>query len=229
MAKTYYRAQGEVLAPEREPLDELIKMRTQLGSDIFSAQYQQAPVPPGGAMIKREWVRRYKEIPAGAFIVESWDTASKGGPDNDWSVCTTWLFRDLQFYLLDLWRGRVNYPGLKGKVVQLAEKWRARQVLAEEAGTAVGLLAELKSLVRGLKGSSRNTTNKRGCPSRQQSLRPATYIFRTRALAVQSLRPNCLPSQEAAMMTRSMQLARPSIRCAIPDTMATSCGESWDR
>jgi predicted phage terminase large subunit-like protein len=150
--KIYHRAQGEILAPVREPVEVLNAMRMQLGSDVFSAQYQQAPVPPGGAMIKREWIRRYKDVPSGAFIVQSWDTASKGGPDNDWSVCTTWLFQDLQFYLLDVWRGRVDYPGLKAKVVQLAQKWRARQVLVEETGTAVGLLAELHGSVRGLKG-----------------------------------------------------------------------------
>jgi hypothetical protein len=35
----------------------------QMGSDGFSAQYQQMPVPPGGAMIKRHWIVRYKELP----------------------------------------------------------------------------------------------------------------------------------------------------------------------
>jgi hypothetical protein len=90
--RTYVRQLGEVLAPEREPREVLEEMRRQLGSDLFSAQYQQAPVPPGGAMIKRSWVRRYSEHPpetTGRFVVQSWDTASKGGPDNDWSVCTT--------------------------------------------------------------------------------------------------------------------------------------------
>jgi predicted phage terminase large subunit-like protein len=149
--KTYFRAQGEVLAPEREPLSELERLRTELGSDLFSAQYQQAPVPPGGAMIKRDWVRRYKELPIGKYIVQSWDTASKGGPDNDLSVCTTWLFHGIQFYLVDVWRGRVDYPALKAKVAELAHKHHSHQVLIEETGTAIGLLAELKS-VRGLKG-----------------------------------------------------------------------------
>ena len=43
-------------------------------SDVFSAQYQQAPAPPGGAMIKRAWVRRYTELP-----VNKEDSA--GGPE----------------------------------------------------------------------------------------------------------------------------------------------------
>ena len=46
-----------------------------------------------------------------AFILgldQSRDTANKGGPQNDWSVCTTWaLARGMRWYLVDVWRGRV--------------------------------------------------------------------------------------------------------------------------
>jgi predicted phage terminase large subunit-like protein len=151
------REVGEALSPEREPIEILTQLRLQLGSDLFSAQYQQAPVPPGGAMIKRQWVKRYSSAPpttgSGSFVVQSWDTAAKGGPDNDWSVCTTWLWpNNCQWYLLDVWRAHVDYPALKAKVIELAQQWGAHQVLVEEAGTAIGLLAELKFKVRGLTG-----------------------------------------------------------------------------
>ncbi|HTD84824.1 MAG TPA: hypothetical protein VK648_13635, partial [Gemmatimonadaceae bacterium] len=120
----HLRKTGEALWPEREPLDVLDNLRLQLGSDIFSAQYQQSPVPPGGAMIKREWVMRYAEPPPPSSVwctLQSWDTAMKGGPDNDWSVCTTWqLTEDIGWYLVDVWRQRVNYPTLKAKVQELA-------------------------------------------------------------------------------------------------------------
>jgi predicted phage terminase large subunit-like protein len=156
MGDVHQRQPGEVLSPEREPMEVLEQLRLQLGSDLFSAQYQQTPIPPGGLMIQRHWVRRYTEVPpasAGSFVVQSWDTAAKGGPDNDWSVCTTWLnTNDCQWYLLHVWRHRVDYPGLKAKVQELAKHWRARQVLIEEAGTAIGLLDELRFRVRGLTG-----------------------------------------------------------------------------
>ena len=107
-------------------------------------------------MIQREWVRRYTELPsaaAGRFVIQSWDTAAKGGPENDFSVCTTWLFTGgCRIYLLDAWRGRVNYPMLKAKVQELAKQWGAHAVLVEEAGTALGLLDELKYHVIGLIG-----------------------------------------------------------------------------
>jgi len=46
----------------------------------------------------------------------------------------------------------VNYPGLKVKVIELAHRWGAHQVLIEEAGTAIGLLAEIKYHFAGLTG-----------------------------------------------------------------------------
>jgi hypothetical protein len=141
------RQPGDLLSPERGPLEILEQFRRQLGSDIFSAQYQQSPVPPGGAMIKRHWIQRYTQMPVRegtTFILQSWDTAMKGGPDNDWSVCTTWLETLHQWYLLDVWRKRVDYPTLKAAVVEQAKNWGAQQVLVEEAGTAIGLLQELK-------------------------------------------------------------------------------------
>jgi hypothetical protein len=53
-----------------------------IGSDAFSAQYLQEPVPPGGNMFRRDWLRRYRNLPpnnSGGEILQSWDTASKDG------------------------------------------------------------------------------------------------------------------------------------------------------
>jgi predicted phage terminase large subunit-like protein len=151
--REHHREPGDLLAAEREPVEVLNDLRRQLGSDWFSAQYQQAPVPPGGAMIKRHWVQRYTELPAvsrNRFRLQSWDTAAKGGPDNDWSVCTTWQIIDARFYLLDVWRERVDYPTLKLRVQENATRWSADQVLIEESGTAIALVQELGCRVRGL-------------------------------------------------------------------------------
>jgi phage terminase large subunit-like protein len=45
-------------------------------------------------MIKRDWVQYYEKLPirtSSSELFQSWDTASKDGPQNDFSVCTTWL------------------------------------------------------------------------------------------------------------------------------------------
>jgi hypothetical protein len=48
------RRAGEALHPELESLDSLQKLQRQMAPDDFAAQFQQSPVPPGGAMIRRE-------------------------------------------------------------------------------------------------------------------------------------------------------------------------------
>jgi len=144
---------GEALSPEREPLEILEAIKLQIGSDAFSAQYQQAPAPPGEAMVKRAWVVRYSELPPRSeclMTLQSWDTASKGGPVNDWSVCTTWILAThKRRYLADVWR-RVDYPALRTAVRALAKQWNANRVLVEDAGAGTSLVQELKGLVPGI-------------------------------------------------------------------------------
>jgi predicted phage terminase large subunit-like protein len=102
-------------------------------------------------MVKRHWIRRYTELPPQAerlYLFQSWDTAMKGGPDNDWSVCTTWwLTKDRRWYLIDVWRRRVDYPTLKAKVLELAKFQKARRVLIEDTGAGTSLAQELKGKI----------------------------------------------------------------------------------
>lgn len=139
--------EGTLLHPEREPQAVLDEIRANLGAKGFSAQYLQEPVPPGGAMIKRIWVNRFQEAPIrkpGQTIIQSWDTASKGGPDNDWSVCTTWLVARHQFYLLHLHRGRHDFPTLRNKAVGLFNQFRPSRILIEDTGAGSALAQELR-------------------------------------------------------------------------------------
>jgi predicted phage terminase large subunit-like protein len=152
--RTCHRKAGEALSPEREPFYVLEALKQQIGSDAFSAQYQQQPAPPGGAMVKRDWVKRYSELPPASerlFTLQSWDTASKGGPNNDWSVCTTWIVcRTRRWFLIDVWRQRVDYPTLKTSVRSLAARWNARRILVEDTGAGTSLVQELRTEVSGI-------------------------------------------------------------------------------
>ena len=103
-------------------------------------------------MVKRDWIVRYVDLPPPSerrLTLQSWDTASKGGPDNDWSVCTTWIVtRRKEWYLADVWRRRVDYP--KAAVQALAKHWKARRVLVEDAGAGTSLVQELRGRVSGI-------------------------------------------------------------------------------
>jgi predicted phage terminase large subunit-like protein len=144
----HIRRVGDLLHPKREPMEVLDSLRSQQGSDTFAAQYQQEPVPPGGALIKRAWVRRYDQLPvldSSSIIVQSWDTATKEGGENDYSVCTTWLIRGNKYYLIDVMRGRFNYPTLKARAASHARAHRANKILIEDTGVGTALIAELQS------------------------------------------------------------------------------------
>lgn len=148
--------QGDLLHARREPQAVLDGLRRDLGSDLFSAQYLQEPVPAGGLMFKRNWVEsaRYETLPDydSNDIIQSWDTASKTGPQNDWSVCTTWLEQDDNYYLIDVFRDRVDYPALRKKAVELGLKYSPRLVLVEDTNIGTALAKGLKS--SGLRASA---------------------------------------------------------------------------
>jgi hypothetical protein len=88
----HFRRAGDALHPEWEPIANLEQMRAQVGAEIFAAHYQQCPIPRDGGTIKPSSIRYYDELPvyptSSCVIIQSWDTASKGGGENDWSVCT---------------------------------------------------------------------------------------------------------------------------------------------
>ncbi len=144
---TYRREAGEILHPEREPIAVLEELKASMGNQGFSAQYQQAPVLPGGALIKRVWFRSYARPPEPGprdRIVQSWDTASKANKTNDFSVCTTWLHRGSDYYLLDVLRKRLEYPDLRRRIVAQAKTYNPKAVLIEDASSGAPLIQDLR-------------------------------------------------------------------------------------
>jgi predicted phage terminase large subunit-like protein len=151
--RCHVRHKGEPLFPEKEPLETLKEMRRDIGSYAFSAQYQQNPVPPGGNRINLNWFGTYKERPPREYfqlVVQSWDTAMTAEPTSDFSVCMTWGFRERKWYLLDLFRDRLDYPDLKRRVISLRDRWNPGKVIVERAGTGIPLLHEFRNEGRGL-------------------------------------------------------------------------------
>ena len=62
--KVKTRRIGDILHPERESKEALDRIKAEIGSLQFSAQYQQRPVPLEGNLIRREWFRYYDHLPA---------------------------------------------------------------------------------------------------------------------------------------------------------------------
>jgi len=143
--KLMTRRIGDILHPERESKDTLARIKAETGALMFSAQYQQRPVPLEGHDIRREWFRSYDHLPRDCAkrIVQSWDVAMMTGDANDYSVCTTWWIIKADYYLVDVFRARLQYPDLRRKVASLASKHAAGTILIENAGPGMALLQDL--------------------------------------------------------------------------------------
>lgn len=143
----FKRKTGEALQPSRESLESLKNTRRSMNDYNFSSQYQQNPMPLDGAMVKTDWLRYYdvNSRPSRfSLILQSWDTANKSGELNDYSVGTTWGAYNDHYYLLDVFRRRLNYPELKRAVLENAGLHKADKILIEEKGSGVQLIQELE-------------------------------------------------------------------------------------
>ena len=135
---------GDLLDPIREPQDILDGLRRSMGTSAFLAQYQQAPVPPDGDIIKVSWFRTCSEVPDGGDVVLSIDTASKAGLRNDWSVMMQWRVVERRYYLENLWRRRAEFPELLALVKDIARATRPDKILIEDKGSGIGLIQALR-------------------------------------------------------------------------------------
>jgi predicted phage terminase large subunit-like protein len=84
-------------------------------------------------------------MPSEGTIVQSWDGASTIGITAAFSACSTWRMCGRQYYLLDMWRGRVEFPQLRHKVNALARKYHPDSILIEQAGVGLALIQELRT------------------------------------------------------------------------------------
>ena len=78
-------------------------------------------------------------------IVQSWDIASTMGEASDYSVCTTWLVVKRNYYLLDVWRGQLEFPHLRQKLIALALEHKPNSILIEEAGPGLHLIQDFRA------------------------------------------------------------------------------------
>jgi predicted phage terminase large subunit-like protein len=143
-----WRREGEALWPRRYNLKRLEQIRATAGGAAWASLYQQTPVAAEGAIFKREWWRDHTPATLPARfeqIVVSLDTAFKAGASNDYSVGLVLGVGETGYYVLDVWRDRVEFPALMRQVEMLALKWKPDRVLIEDKASGQSLIQELQS------------------------------------------------------------------------------------
>lgn len=157
-SRFHERKVGEVLDPVREPRSALDTLRSGMTPLVFSAQYQQRPIPLEGNLIKRDWIKYYDggNVPyePGTYYVTSWDTAMKSSEMSDYSVGTVWQVQENgnRVYLVDLVRGRFEFPELVDAAVKLHKKWNYtrrwshHKLIIEDKASGTSLIQSLRTL-----------------------------------------------------------------------------------
>jgi len=123
------------LWPQRFNEEQLRKIRRGVGPRTWDGLYQGRPSGKGSKMFPMEWWEYYDQIeieevgstPEALRFKEiglSWDTAFEKGEANDYSVCSIVGFTGYYWYLLNVVRGRYNFPELKARSKDLYEFWK---------------------------------------------------------------------------------------------------------
>lgn len=153
--KVVERSEGDVLWPCREDKDILALQKRQMGSYDFASHYQQNPVPLGGSIIKKEWLRYYQNdlppIVAMDQIIQSWDMSFKNVGDSSFVVGQVWGKFLANKYLLDQVRARMGFTETIRAVKMLIVRWPQTQtILVEDKANGPAVIDSLKNELSGI-------------------------------------------------------------------------------
>lgn len=144
--RVHVREKGDLLHPTHEPAEVLRAIKKSMGSMLFSAQYQQAPEPAGGKIIKRKMLRYYSELerlPTDRIVL-SWDIALSEQEAADYSACVVLLNRGDTYYVLEVIRGKFPFDQLKQKIIEVKERYGKAALVIEESPISHGLIQSLR-------------------------------------------------------------------------------------
>ena len=145
---------GGSLWPGFWPIEELEKVKMAIGLKKWNAQWQQQPTNDDGAVLKRNWWKRWKhdEPPECSYVIQTYDTAYSKKETADYSVISTWgVFvpsadSGPNLILLSVKRGRWDFPELKRVAKDEYRYWNPDNVLIEAKATGTPLQQELRKM-----------------------------------------------------------------------------------
>jgi predicted phage terminase large subunit-like protein len=149
------RKEGEALHAARWPVESLERIKAGAGSRVWASLYQQRPSAAEGNKFKREnWVqlrpptfledmshkerREYFAALGIRLVIQAWDTALGGKKKNDYTACTTLGIAASQYYVIDVWKNKLEFPDVLTQVELLYDKWQPHKVIVEGGGSASG-------------------------------------------------------------------------------------------
>ncbi len=146
------REAGSFMHPERDGFEEIEQAKKDLGSYGFAGQHQQDPSPRSGGIIKRAWIKYYKELPDNLeekIIVA--DLTYKDAKNSDFTAVEVWGRKGSSLYLIDQIRDRMGFP----QQIQAIKAMSARHPDAiakviEEAANGAAVIQTLQGEIMGI-------------------------------------------------------------------------------
>lgn len=153
------RAEGELLWPARYGEDEVAELEATLGPSISSAQLQQEPIPPGGQLLRQEYLsHRWSVLPSRVARAleqgrpgqgQTWriygDLTFKGKPTSDYVVFQLWCSAGGHHYLADQIRGQWGFMDTARHLSDFTRAHPvAQSVHLEDAANAPGIVDQLE-------------------------------------------------------------------------------------
>jgi predicted phage terminase large subunit-like protein len=143
---------GKSCWPEYWPIDELEKVKASIPPSKWNAQYQQDPTGDDNSILKREWWKIWEKekIPPLQYVIQSYDTAFSKKETADYSAITTWgVFYPNEsgapaLMLLDVQKGRWDFPELKAIALEQYKFWEPETVIIEAKASGMPLTHELR-------------------------------------------------------------------------------------
>jgi predicted phage terminase large subunit-like protein len=145
------RREGEALCPDRYTADRLNAIKRAMGSLMFAGLYQQRPAPIEGGLVKREWFKRWQQLPQGFDEqIQAWDlTFSKTG--SSYVVGQVWGRSGSSFYLVHQIRERMSFLEMLRAIVTMSEQWpEATDKLVEKAANGHAVIDTLSEKIPGI-------------------------------------------------------------------------------
>lgn len=143
---------GQLLCPQRFDEASVAKTEADMGSRVAAAQLQQRPAPAEGNIFQRAWLsREWREVPAGARLVQSWDCSFKDSATADFVAGHLWGYFEGKFYLVDRVHRRMGLPETVAAVRQWAKDHpRATAKLIEDKANGPAVEQMLRKEITGI-------------------------------------------------------------------------------
>lgn len=124
--------------------DALDRLKQELGSAAFAAQYQQSPRDEEAAMFKRAWLeRRWTELPDLDRTVIALDASFKESSSADFAVIQAWGSKGGDRYLLEQWRKQAGFSATKEALAAMASRYPFAKIVVEEGANGHAIVDAL--------------------------------------------------------------------------------------